>query len=154
MQNSDSIDSVTLSSDGADPTASVAGGPYCIEVSAATGYAFDASNYTITYEHGTLTVDKADAEIDVTPYSVTYNATSHTSDGAVTGAFGENLCGLDVSATTHTNAGDYSDDAWTFTDTTGNYNDDSGTVEDVIAKADTKTQPGRDGDPPGGRSEA
>jgi hypothetical protein len=34
---------------------------------------------------------------------------------------GESLAGLDLSGTTHTNAGSYSD-SWTFTDVTGNYN--------------------------------
>jgi hypothetical protein len=37
--------------------------------------------------------------------------------------------------TTHTAAGSYATDAWTFTDVTGNYNDASGTVSDSIAKA-------------------
>ena len=49
---------------------------------------------------------------------------------------GDPLVGLDLSLTTHTNAGTYSADAWTFTDGTGNYNDASGTVSDSIAKAD------------------
>ena len=45
------------------------------------------------------------------------------------------LAGLDLSGTTHTNAGDYLADPWTFTDVTGNYNDTSGTVHDKIDKA-------------------
>jgi hypothetical protein len=45
---------------------------------------------------------------------------------------GETLAGLDLSGTTHTNAGTYNNDPWTFTDATGNYNDDSGTVNDAI----------------------
>jgi hypothetical protein len=48
---------------------------------------------------------------------------------------GEALSGLNVSGTTHTNAGDYTADPWTFTDVTGNYNNTSGAVHDKIAKA-------------------
>jgi len=53
----------------------------------------------------------------------------------VPGCQGETLSGLDLSGTTHTNAGAYTD-PWTFTDVTGNYNNDSATVADTIAKAD------------------
>src|SRR6185437_9050186 len=53
---------------------------------------------------------------------------------SVTGMKDEVLAGMDVSATTHTNAGTTTD-AWTFTDATGNYNNKSGTVHDVINKA-------------------
>ena len=42
--------------------------------------------------------------------------------------------GLDLSATTHTDVGSYTD-AWTFTDPAGNYNDASGTVDSEIAPA-------------------
>ena len=47
----------------------------------------------------------------------------------------ENLSGLLLTGTTHTAAGTYTADPWTFTDSTGNYNNTSGTVNDVIAKA-------------------
>src|SRR5947209_18749095 len=46
------------------------------------------------------------------------------------------LAGLDLGATTHTAAGTYAADAWTFTPTDTNYNGDSGTVDDAINKAD------------------
>src|SRR5205814_7858943 len=46
------------------------------------------------------------------------------------------LAGLDLSGTTHTAAGTYASDAWTFTDVTGNYNNASGTVSDSIVHAD------------------
>ena len=42
---------------------------------------------------------------------------------------------LILSGTTHTNAGNYSTDPWTFTGATANYNNASGTVADSIAKA-------------------
>ena len=80
-------------------------------------------------------IAKADAVIVVTPYSVTYDSFSHTATGTAKGVLGESLAGLDFSGTTHTNAGSYGSDAWTFTDVTGNYNNASGTVSDAIAKA-------------------
>src|SRR6267142_1692605 len=52
------------------------------------------------------------------------------------GVLNESLSGLDLSGTTHTSAGDYPSDPWTFTDVTGNYNNKSGTVHDHIDKAD------------------
>jgi YDG domain/Bacterial Ig-like domain (group 3)/Galactose oxidase, central domain/MBG domain (YGX type)/Kelch motif len=97
-----------------------------------------AMNYTFTYVNGTVKVDKADAKISVTPYSVTYDAKAHTATGTATGVNGESLSGLDLSKTTHTDAGTYANDAWTFTDATGNYNNTTGTVNDAIAKAEAK----------------
>lgn len=80
-------------------------------------------------------IAKANATINVTPYNVTYDATAHTATGTATGVKGESLSGLDLSGTTHTNAGPYSTDAWTFTDSTGNYNNANGTVSDLIQQA-------------------
>jgi multimeric flavodoxin WrbA len=94
------------------------------------------SNYAASSGTGNLTVSKADADIVVTPYDVTYDGDAHTATGSATGVDDESLSGLDLSGTTHTNAGFYEDDPWTFTDSTGNYNDDSGTVDDNIDKAD------------------
>src|SRR5205085_5815852 len=68
-------------------------------------------------------------------YSVTYDGNAHTATGTATGVNGESLAGLNLSSTTHTNAGTYAGDAWTFTDVTGNYNNASGTVDDQIARA-------------------
>src|SRR5262249_19106475 len=79
-------------------------------------------------------IGKANATIVVTAYNVTYDGSSHTATGTATGVQGESLAGLDLSGTTHTNAGTYSN-AWTFTDGTGNYNDATGTVPDHIGKA-------------------
>src|SRR5204862_313073 len=69
------------------------------------------------------------------PYSVTYDGAAHTATGTATGVLGETLSGLSLSGTTHTNAGSYASDPWTFTDSTGNYNNASGTVNDEIATA-------------------
>ena len=106
----------------------------------AGNYAGDAWTFTnINYNDASGTVDdniaRANATINVTPYSVTYDGSAHTATGTVTGVNAESLAGLDLSGTTHTNAGTYTGDAWTFTDATGNYNNASGTVEDTIARA-------------------
>jgi hypothetical protein len=71
----------------------------------------------------------------VTPYDVTYDAAEHTATGSATGVGGADLsAGLALSGTTHTNAGDYAADPWSFAGGQ-NYNDASGTVHDVIGKA-------------------
>ena len=81
-------------------------------------------------------IDKADAECSIFNYHVTYDAAAHTATGWCTGVEDETLSGLDLSGTTHTAAGTYDGDAWSFTDTSGNYNDQDGTVDDLIDKAD------------------
>src|SRR5206468_1803832 len=81
-------------------------------------------------------IGKATAVITVTPYHVTYDGLAHTATGTATGVGGVNLsAGLNLSGTTHTNAGAYNGDIWTFTDPSGNYNNASGTVNDSISKA-------------------
>src|SRR6185369_7543862 len=72
----------------------------------------------------------------VTPYSVPYNAAAHTATGSATGvdAGGAALgTSFTLTGTTHTNAGDYPSDAWSFDGGT-NYISTSGTVHDAIAK--------------------
>src|SRR5439155_15355798 len=77
--------------------------------------------------------------IGVTPYSVTYNGSSHTATGTATGVSSEDLSAfLVLSGTTHTSAGDYPSDAWSFT-ANGDYNAASGTVHDSIGKATSTT---------------
>lgn len=104
-------------------------------------YSTDAWSFTgdtnYNSDGGTVTdsIGKADAAIVVNSYSVTYDGDSHTATGTAKGVLNEDLSGLDLSGTTHTNANTYSD-TWTFTDVTGNYKDTSGTVTDSIAKAD------------------
>src|SRR5439155_6941424 len=94
-------------------------------------------NYNSASKDVTINVGKATAVIAVTPYNVTYDGNPHTATGTATGVGGADLSpGLSLSATTHTNAGSYASDAWTFTDNTGNYNNASGTASDSIAKAD------------------
>src|SRR5207245_6673306 len=53
------------------------------------------------------------------------------------GGVSDVLSGLDLSHTTHTDAGTYTTDYWTFTDGTGNYNNiGNTTITDSIARAD------------------
>ncbi len=86
-----------------------------------------------------LTVDKADATIAVTSYNLPFDGSSHTAGGSAKGVNNEALGGLNLSGTTHTDAGNYPGDPWTFTDISGNYNDASGTVDDVISQASSTT---------------
>jgi len=108
----------------------------------AGNYATDAWTFTdatgnYKYASGTANdiIGKATASITVTTYSVTYDAAAHTASGTAKGIGGIDLAGLDLSGTTHTNAGSYATDPWTFTDATGNYNSSSGTSNDKIDKA-------------------
>src|SRR5687767_7629126 len=84
-------------------------------------------------------IDKANASFTVTPYNVTYDGLAHTATvSTITGVNGETgatVGPVDVSGTTHTNAGSYLNDPWSFTGT-GNYNNSNGTVDDNIDKAD------------------
>jgi hypothetical protein len=56
LVNGETIGSVTETSPGSVATASVAGSPYAITPSGATGGTFTPSNYTIAYNNGVLTV--------------------------------------------------------------------------------------------------
>jgi len=109
--------------------------PPTYHITATLGPANVTANYNITNNGAEFTINKANATINVTPYHVNYDGNPHTATGTATGVHGESLAGLDLNGTTHTNAGDYPTDPWTFTDATGNYNDGSGTVHDHIDKA-------------------
>src|SRR5262249_20576244 len=94
-------------------------------------------NYAVHETDATLTVNKARASINVTPYDVTYDAAAHTATGKATGVFNEDLSGdLALSGTTPTDAGTYNGDVWSFSDPNGNYKDASDTVNDSIGQAD------------------
>jgi hypothetical protein len=91
------------------------------------------------YNAASGTVDdaiaKANAAIAVTPYNVIYDGNAHTATGTATGVIGENLASeLNLSGTTHTDAGTYNGDVWSFAGDK-NYNAAMGTVDDAIAKA-------------------
>jgi hypothetical protein len=87
--NSDGVTSVTLTSDGAAVTATVALSPYTITPSAATGTGLD--NYDITYNTGSLTVGTKAASVTANNRSKTYGdlvtfaGTEFTPSGFVNG---------------------------------------------------------------------
>lgn len=113
------------------PTTQAAGN-YTVSVS----YAGDGNYNAATAINVPLTIKQANATINVTPYSVTYDATAHTATGTATGVGGTNLAAdLTLTASTHTAAGTYAADVWSFHDATGNYADASGSVSDVIRQA-------------------
>ncbi len=57
LQNSETVGTVTLTSSGAAPTATVAGSPYSIVPSAASDGTFNPANYSVTYAKGSLTIN-------------------------------------------------------------------------------------------------
>ena len=75
LVNGETVDSVTLTSSGQVPSASVAGSPYAIVPSNATGGTFTPSNYSITYVNGTLTVLPAPLTITAQNLSKVYGQT-------------------------------------------------------------------------------
>ena len=70
LKNTDSVASVTLTSAGAAATAGVAGSPYMIVASAATGTGL--GNYNINYHDGHLTVHAIGLDITATDQSKNY----------------------------------------------------------------------------------
>src|SRR5208283_2990513 len=72
LQNGETIGSVTLTSAGAGSLAGVAGSPYAIIPSNATGGTFNAGNYTIGYVNGALTVTPAALTITANNQNKTY----------------------------------------------------------------------------------
>ena len=99
-------------------------------------WTFDGdANYNSANGTVTVVISKADANCSsIAGYTVTYDGSAHTATGSCLGVLGETLSGLDLSGTTHTNAGTYPD-SWTFTDVTGNYNNTGAPVTDTINKA-------------------
>jgi hypothetical protein len=75
LQNGETIGSVTLASAGAAPTAGVAGSPYAITASNATGGTFNAGNYAIAYADGALTVNPATLTVTASDQSKPYGQT-------------------------------------------------------------------------------
>ena len=80
LQNSDTVDDVTLTSAGSDESASIDGSPYVITPSNATGSGLD--NYTLTYVDGSLYVQEASAGDDtpVPPSTVPERGLSNPDD--------------------------------------------------------------------------
>ena len=103
LLNSDTVTGVTLTSTGAATTADVAGSPYGIVASAATGSGL--GNYSISYVNGGLTVNPAPLTITVANQSKVYGQANPTLTGTVSGA----LNGDDVTASYATTATQSSD---------------------------------------------
>lgn len=98
-------------------------------------WTFNGGDNYIT-ENGSvqIVINQATATIVVTPYDVTYDTAAHTATGTAKGVLNEDLSALlDLSGTTHTNAGTYND-TWTFAGNL-NYKTASGSVTDRIARA-------------------
>ncbi len=75
LQNGETVGSAALASAGAANTAHVAGSPYAITVSSATGGTFTAGNYSITYAPGALTVNQAALTVTANNQTKTYGQT-------------------------------------------------------------------------------
>jgi hypothetical protein len=98
-------------------------------------WSFADQNYVS--QGGTVsdTINQATAIVSVTPYTVTYDGNPHTATATATGVSGASLPATDftLTGTTHTNAGAYDSDAWSFADQ--NYVSQNGTVSDTISVA-------------------
>ena len=81
LLNNDTVTSVSLSSTGADASASVSS--YSIDASNASGTGL--SNYTISYKAGTLTVDPASLTITASDLTKTYGEAVELEDYTVSG---------------------------------------------------------------------
>src|SRR5205823_6292172 len=97
----------------------------------------DIGNTTITDSIG-----KANATVIVTPYTsltTTYDGNPHTATiTSITGVnseTGATVGTVNVSHTTHTDAGTYASDYWFFTDTANHDDNGNTTISDSIAKA-------------------
>ena len=129
-ENGPTVGSVTLNTTHTDA------GTYATDSWSFTG----AANYNnIAATTITDTISKANATVVATPYSVTYDGAAHTATvTSITGVnseTGPTVGTVDVSSTTHTDAGTYATDSWSFTGT-ANYNDiGATTISDTIAKA-------------------
>ena len=99
-----------------------------------------AANYNdIASTTITDSIAKANATVVVTPYSVTYDGNAHSATVApitgVNGETGATVGTVDVSNTSHTNAGTYTTDSWSFTGTANYNNIAATTITDTINKA-------------------
>ena len=101
LVNGETIASVSEASAGTVATAHVAGGPYAITPSGATGGTFSASNYTITYVNGALVVAPAPLVVKATNASKTYGETFAPTAYTTAGL----LNGNTVGSVTETSAG-------------------------------------------------
>ena len=132
LVNGDTITDVTLTSTGANATATVAGGPYTITPSALTGSSRTTSaNYNITYTNAAtgLTVNPATLTYTATAATSIYGSTPSVNAGSVTGFVNSDTQGtattgtlvFTTSATDHSNVGSYAINGSGLTSNTSNY---------------------------------
>ncbi|MDC8756303.1 MBG domain-containing protein [Janthinobacterium fluminis] len=92
LQNGETVGSVTLASAGGTAGASVSGGPYAITASGAAGGTFKASNYTVSYVNGALTITPATLSYSANGVSRAYGSVNPAFGGSVSGFVnGDNL---------------------------------------------------------------
>ncbi len=124
LQNGETIGSVTLAVSGSGGATTAAVGSYTITASAATGGTFTASNYTIAYVNGNLTVNAAPLAVNAVSTSMTYGGTpalTYTYTGLVNGDTSASFTGsLATTATSSSNVGSYAITEGTLA-ATGNY---------------------------------
>jgi hypothetical protein len=110
---------------------------------AGTGKTLNVTSYTVndgnagnnyivsTVPSNAGVINQAHATFHFTAYHITYDLQSHTATGTATGVCSENLNSLlDLSGTTHTLPGNYTD-TWSFAGN-ANYASDTGTVNNSI----------------------
>ncbi|MGE5395255.1 MAG: hypothetical protein ACM3P1_10955, partial [Candidatus Saccharibacteria bacterium] len=116
------------------PTASYANNINAGTATASYIYAGDANHYGSNHSK-TFEIGKADAIINVSYYDIIYDGLPHTSSFSAFGVETPTPVDLTslmtVSGTTHTNAGNYNGDTWSFAGN-GNYNAISGKVDNKI----------------------
>src|SRR2546428_1444691 len=114
------VTSISAVHEETDATVGTADVSYTTHTPAGT-YASDYWFFTGTANYNNIgnttitdSIAKATASCTVTPYSVPYNGAAHTATGQCTGVGGVSdvLSGLDLSHTTHTDAGTYTTDYW------------------------------------------
>ena len=76
LKNGETVGSVALNSAGAPATAGIAGSPYAVTASNATGGTFNPGNYSITYANGVLTIAPAPLTVTANNASKTYGQTT------------------------------------------------------------------------------
>jgi hypothetical protein len=115
LQNSETIGSASLSSTGAAATAGVAGGPYAITPSNATGGTFNPANYNISYVNGTLTITPANLTVAADNKSREYGDANPILTATATGLRNADtssiVTGLATTASDNSNVGSYVIDA-------------------------------------------
>jgi MBG domain (YGX type)/Right handed beta helix region len=97
-----------------------------------------STDFSSASDSTSFTIAKANATVVVTPYTVTYDGKPHTATiASITGVNGETgaTVGTVTLNTTHTSAGTYASDYWSFTGAANYNNLASTTITDTINKA-------------------